>query len=49
VLKERPIPVPPYAPQIPHEMPMIFYVEKTAAKNMNCAIATKLIKIICAL
>jgi len=49
VLKERPIPVPLYAPQIPREMPMILCVKKTAAKHMNCDIVTELTKIICGL
>ena len=49
MLQERSIPVPPYAPQIPCEMPIIHCVEKTAAKHVHCDIATKLIKIICGL
>jgi len=43
VPKERPIPVPPYAPQIPCAMPMNLCDERVAAKHMNCDIAIKLI------
>jgi hypothetical protein len=46
VLKERHFPVPPYAPQIPPEMPVILCNEKTTANRQSYDIAEKMITII---